>query len=280
MFEVLNNKNNFIMRQYVKLGRYHLWSYFKLQCRLEIDSLSEFDKKNIPANNGSVDSYIKLISKLLVVILFSLLSNTTISQTNEIVNPNGKWFFGAEIGLNTITSYTLDESNSSLQGGILIEYYFAKHWSLSGRVKYFKTGVSFDKPPTGSSSGFFSSPRYAGIFNGEIFAIPINLKWEFRICKNLNGNIKLGYAYNIETKSEYLNYTSNLRTDYPKHYGSVNPGLGFNYFIHEKMSIYIDFENYFGPQRGKTPGFLSEGTQNLNNLLFNIGVKYTFKNKE
>ncbi|MBW1294235.1 outer membrane beta-barrel protein [Aquimarina litoralis] len=213
--------------------------------------------------------------KLLVFILFSLLSNTVASQTEEIINPKGKWFFGAETGLNIITSYDLGESNTSLQGGVLVEYYFAKHWSLSGRLKYFKTGLSFFEEGNGGS--IFGIPSSSGVFNGETFSIPINIKWEFRIYKNFSGNIKLGYAYNFETKSEYLNYTSNLRTDYSKHYGSVNPGVGFNYFVNKKMSVYIDFESFFGPKRGKTPSLLSDGSKYLNNLLLNVGVKYTFK---
>ncbi len=216
-------------------------------------------------------------SKLLVV-FFILLCNIVISQTSEIINPKGDWYFGAEIGLNTITSYTLNESNKSLQGGVLVEYYFAKHWSFSGRVKYFKTGVSFNQ--SGSGAGFFSTSAYSGIFNGEVLAVPVYIKWEFRIYKNLKGNVKLGYAYNIETKSEYLNYTDNLRTDYSRQYGSINPGLGFNYFMNKKTSIYIDVENYFGPARGRTPSLLSNDKKHLNNLVFSVGVKYTFKNKE
>jgi len=246
----------------------------KSQFRIEEDSNSLFDKEIIPTTHV-FSSFDGLGSKLLVVILVSLLSNTIISQTNDIINPKGKWFFGTEIGLNTITSYTLGESKRSIQGGVLVEYYFAKHWSLYGRLKYFKTGLSFDEGPSGG--GFFSSPRYSGIFNGMVLTIPVNVKWEFRIYKNLSGNLKLGYSYNMETKSEYVNYTSNLRTDYPKHYGAVNPGLGITYFVNKKMGIYIDFENYFGPKRGRAPALLSYGTKHLNNLLFNVGVKYTFK---
>jgi hypothetical protein len=80
-------------------------------------------------------------NKILILVVLSLLSNKIISQTNEIVNPNGKWFFGAEIGLNTITSINPNNTNS-IQGGILAEYYFEKHFSISGRIKYFETGVS------------------------------------------------------------------------------------------------------------------------------------------
>lgn len=72
-----------------------------------------------------------------------LSSHNIISQTSSNQNSKGKWYFGAEFGLNTITSLTNHEN--SIQGGILAEYYFSNRWSLSGRIKYFKTGVSYKK---------------------------------------------------------------------------------------------------------------------------------------
>jgi hypothetical protein len=51
------------------------------------------------------------------------------------------WFFGTEIGNNTIISYKLNEPKNSLQTGILAEYFLNEMLSISGRVKYFKTGV-------------------------------------------------------------------------------------------------------------------------------------------
>jgi hypothetical protein len=215
------------------------------------------------------------------------LTNKITAQINENVNPRGNYFFGAEVGLNTINSLTLNESNKSIQGGILAEYYFAKHWSLSGRIKYFKTGVSFHKPEyksTSSSqgmgpnlSGLFDNDEYLGRFEGAVISFPLDIKWEFRIYKNLSGNLKLGYAYNIETKNDYVNYTNNVRTDYPTHYGSSNTGFGFNYFINKKSSIYIDFENYFGAEKGRVPSFLFDGTKYAINNQINIGIKYNLK---
>lgn len=78
--------------------------------------------------------------KILIIVILTLISDKIISQTNGIINPKGKWFFGAEIGLNAITSVHPSKM-TSIQGGFLTEYYFAKNWSVNGRVKYFETGV-------------------------------------------------------------------------------------------------------------------------------------------
>lgn len=204
--------------------------------------------------------------KILTVIILSFFSKETISQTMEFVNPKGNWYFGAEIGINRASSLSLGEDKNSFQGGVLAEYYFAKQWSLSGRVKYFKTGVSFDE-----SGGY-------GVFNGTVIAIPINVKWEFRVYKNLKAYLKLGYVYNIETKSEYGNYSHNLSVDYLKYYGGVNVGYGFNYFINEKMAVYIDFEGYSGASKGTTERFFGRHSHNVENSLVNFGFKYNFKN--
>lgn len=220
----------------------------------------------------------KIKYKVLIIVVLSLLSNKIISQTKEIINPKGIWFFGAEIGMNKINSFANGESKSSFQGGILSEYYFARYWSLSGRIKYFETGVSFYKPNTHSGSWFdLGSDEYFGSFNGAVISIPLDVKWNFRIFKNLGGSLKLGYAYNIETKSNYSNYSENLKTDYSKQYGSVNAGFGFNYFINKNIAIYLDAEFYSGTTKGYSDGLLGRNSYNTENNLINFGIKYNFK---
>lgn len=221
----------------------------------------------------------KYLSVLVLFVFF--LSNTLFSQTNEIVNPKKNWFFGAEIGLNKINSYSFGESKNSFQGGLLAEYYFARHWSLSGKIKYFKTGVSFYKPNT-HSGGFFDlgSDESFGNFKGEVISIPLNLKWEFRIYKNLGGSLKFGIAANFETKSLYGAYSPNAKTDYPKQYGSIITGYGFNYFLNKQMALYLDIEVNSGAVKGTSDGFFGSNTYLTSNNLTNFGIKYNFKNQK
>lgn len=214
---------------------------------------------------------------ILIIIVLSLLSNKITSQTNEIVNPKGKWFFGVEMGTNKINSFSSGETKTSFQGGILTEYYFARHWSVSGRIKYFETGVSFFQPSFYNVLAGFSRDLYSGTFKGAVIAIPFAIKWEFRIYKNLGANLKLGYAFNIETKSTYSNYSNNLSTDYPKQYGSVNPGVGLNYFINKKTSVYFDIERYSGSTKGHIEGILGKTSYEVENVLMSFGTKYSFK---
>ena len=213
-----------------------------------------------------------------MILLFINAVNAQETSKSEIVNPVGKWFFGAEMGLNTITSFRLGEPNKSFQGGILAEYYTGRHWSLSGRIKYFETGVSFYKANTHSGSWFdLGSDEYSGVFKGAVISIPLTIKWEFRIFKNFGGSLKLGYVHSFETKSNYYNYSENLKTDYPKDYGSSISGLGFNYFLSKKTAIYIDFETCFGGRKAKIPALIFDNDQYVMNNIINIGVKHNFK---
>ncbi len=192
---------------------------------------------------------------IFLLVTFPLLMNGQETPTSENINPVGNWYFGAEIGPNTITSYSFNESDKSLQGGILAEFYTGRHWSLTTRIKYFKTGLSYFNQ--GSGSGFLSSSSSFGQFEGAVFTIPLNVKWEFRIWKNLSGNLNFGLNYNYETDNKY--YYSNA-DNYNKYsateYGSYNSGFGFNYFINKKRAVFLNIESYIGGTRGQTGGFV------------------------
>ena len=221
------------------------------------------------------------------ILLYGLVFFVTSVQaqfvTNEIINPKGKWYFGAEIGQNTINSFTLGEPNQRLQGGVLAEYYFARHWSLSGKIKYFETGVSYFKPEIVSSGGGwfnifdnYSRPSLSGSFQGQQLAIPINIKWEFRVRKNFGGNLKIGYVQIFETssKSIYKSNSNHVNFDNDIIYGGINIGYGLNYFLNDHYALYLDIENYSG---GDAKGFTDAGSFYTKNSLLSLGVKYNFK---
>jgi outer membrane autotransporter protein len=150
-----------------------------------------------------------------------------------------------------------------MQGGLTAEYYFAKQWSALGRVKYFKTGVSF------------TSDESYGVFEGAVVSIPLDVKWEFTIFKNLRGNLKLGAAYNYELQSDY-NFPSEMKTDYSKSFFSMNLGAGISYFVSPKMAFYVDLEAYrLGGYKGHRSTIMGNNYY-TDNIHFNLGIKYNF----
>ena len=217
----------------------------------------------------------------LILLLFSpFLMNGQEKSTSENVNPSGNWFLGAEIGPNTITSFSYGESNKSLQGGILAEFYTGRHWSLTGRVKYFETGLSYIKQSSGGGSGFlsFGDSGKAIYFKGAVITIPLNIKWEFRIWKNFSGNLNCGLNYNFETESNYFSTNIDDFEKYSaKEYCSYNTGFGFNYFISKKKAVFVNIESYIGGTRGQTESFIFSKPIYNTNTLINFGYKYNFK---
>lgn len=184
-------------------------------------------------------------------------------------------FLGAEVGLNSIISYNLGEPNKSFQGGFVAEYYFGNHWSLLGKLKYFKTGVSFFK--NGTNGTFLGSETRALIFKGSVLSLPITLNWNYKCFSKLRANFKVGLAYNFETKSKY-ELATNIDSNTPKSFGSFTGGFGLQYIANKKTILFIDVDtNLLGGFKGTDDGFLFPKSYYTNNNLLSIGIKHNFK---
>lgn len=199
------------------------------------------------------------MKKLLLIFLLPFLANAQGTIKPEIVNPKGNWYFGAEIGLNTIAD---GEHDKSLQGGFMAEYYMGKYCSVLGKFKYHKTGLSL-----GSTS--------IQKFEGAVLTVPVNLKLEWKTYRNCRGNIRFGLDLNQEIESKYQNPTS-LKTDLPKLYLDGNFAIGLSYFISRKTAVYFDAEvKGLGREREKTAGWLRP--HSTDNSFLNFGIKHNFK---
>lgn len=193
----------------------------------------------------------------------------------RIISKKKDWFFGAEVGINAVTSYNLGEANKSFQGGFVAEYYFNNHWSLIGKLKHFETGVSFFK--TGTNGTYLSSATKALIFKGSVLSLPICVKWNYKLFSKLKGNLKVGLAYNFETKSNYK-LATNIDTNNPKSFGSFSAGLGLEYIANTKNILYLDFDtNQLGGYKGNDNGFILPTNYYTTNNLLSIGIKHNFK---
>lgn len=207
-----------------------------------------------------------MISKIFIISLLCFTSIKSVSQTKGNNNLQGKLFVGAEFGNNTITSFEPNHING-LQAGIMVEYYFLSFVSISGRIKYFETGVR-DK-----------INNFNGFFKGAVLSIPVNLNGEFKIIKKLKGTVKVGLAANQEVKSNYTPYFSN-KIDASKFYGTFNTGVGICYYLNNKTALYLNYEVFvLGNDRISDQGFkfLPKLPNSPNNNLLNIGIKHCFK---
>lgn len=197
------------------------------------------------------------MKKLFLLVLTPFLINAQIKK--EVINPKGNWYFGVEVGNNTIISYEFNEPKNSLQTGVLAEYSFNNFFSVSGRVKYFKTGVSF-------RNGY--NPR-SGHFDGSVICIPINANVNFNFKTKFYPTLKIGLAWNKEIESNYTYSNS-----YSKSFISINLGAGINYDLNKKVIIYSNIEGYFfGGFKGSSDSFLFKNNYYTENIIINLGVK-------
>lgn len=215
------------------------------------------------------------------LLIFFMSIFRTQAQENEDESMKNTWFIGLEIGGNIIDGiYTNNKKDfpTSFYGGALIEYYISNQFSLIGGVKYFKTGTSFYREEIEPSSRFFcfpscSSPgrdEYKGWYKGEVISFPITLKWYYRIFQNIYGNIALGLSLNYETKSEYKEYSQNLKTDYSSVFGGLNNSFGIDYKINTKIRLFSNIGIFIGPEKGKIDNEIIR----LRNIFFTSGLKY------
>ena len=191
--------------------------------------------------------------KTILTLFILCLTYSTTAQTNNLMNPKNKWFLGIEMGKNEIISTT----KKSTQLGILTEYYFHKNWSITGRVKYFKTGVT----------------DFELNFTGAVISIPLNIKWEFNILEDLRANLNTGMAFNKEVNSNYQ-YAHNRDENFSTIYRTFNTGIGIDYFVSEKIGIYFNLEIYiFGNHRSiHKPWMFANSPENKHH---NFGIKYS-----
>jgi len=214
----------------------------------------------------------KVIKNILVTCLFIALPSSMHSQIDSIFDPSKKWFFGAEMGVTKIDSYSHNEPTTSFQGGLYSEYYFTKKWSVTARLKYFKIGESHG----GASILPILSESYHR-FDGEVISMPLNIKFEYKIIKNFRGNVKIGIAFNQETISKYQ-YPIDKSTNYATFFIDYNIGFGFSYFLTTYTAIYIDFEaKGLGKDRDDSSTFIVP--HSTDNSFVNIGIKHNFKRK-
>jgi hypothetical protein len=217
-----------------------------------------------------------ILSSLLILILLCPAGHKALSQSKEIKGnskaDNSQWhcYFGVEGGLNQITTLRFSEKYNHGQLGVLAEFYLTRNLAICARIKYFDTGVSFSER---ALSGWFGYDAKSGIFRGKVISIPVNLKREYKISPKIRGYFKFGWARNREIKSDY-EFTPNLRTDYSKLYTNFNIGMGFSYFIHTNLAIYLDMENYnFGGAKGHGSGLVFSYYYYVGNNQISLGVK-------
>ncbi len=203
-------------------------------------------------------------TKALFIIMF-FLATQGFTQEKAIIKPTGNWYFGLEAGLS--------HPEKSFSAGVLSEYYVFKNWSVFSKIKYYKVAVDFHKEGNHGTGWAIYIPTYYGTFKGDVLSAALGIKWEWRFNNKLRGHISMGATKNYETKTTYLNYSSNQNThNYKTNYISGVLSYGISYFFNSKTAMYMSYEFYDGTSKGDS----GTGDSHSKGLLTSIGLKKQF----
>jgi hypothetical protein len=207
-------------------------------------------------------------------ILLLLLPIIIFAQHKPIIfNPTNKIYYGLEVGTNDIISNSLSNGLHA-QFGITAEYFISKKWSVQGKLKYYKTSLSYVDPSN------FETKNPFLIFNGNVISIPITANWSFKISKNFRFFAAVGTTYNIETSNNYQ-IPSILNPDLSnikKQYFTSTSTFGLTNAISKNDILYLSIEGNSGSNKAYLDEFLIGNNVKINNSLFNMGIKHNFKN--
>jgi hypothetical protein len=198
---------------------------------------------------------------LLIICVFFLLNNDNFANARRIIednvfNKNQKPFYlGLEAGFNTSTLHGNDtltyfhNAIADYTGGITLQYYMSKKFSVNSGITYSQTGTKFRLPVKGVSDNAASKA-----FGHERFyyiSIPLSFKVEHggRLKYFLYGGGYYAFLLKQERAFERCtaNYGQKVRTnEFSKSDVGVTGGLGISYTTQKLMAFTFDVRNNFG----------------------------------
>jgi hypothetical protein len=188
------------------------------------------------------------------ILTLGLLSTALAAQTDSLqvvtyqhINRNGKFYATAELALTAPKNF-----------GLGAEYYFSPNISLIAKLKTFD--IAFNYHHSGFVGGggfgaFESSPASDNFFRSRNLAIPIGVKWQFKLYHDLTGFLELAAMPYVELSNDQQIIYKNITIKHkPKGIG-YHFGYGLDYAFNPQNSIYLNAET-----------FMSGSAYDVNNL--------------
>ena len=170
--------------------------------------------------------------------LLTLVTLITIGLTNAQVKEKGVIEITPKIGISSFSEFNEDDntnSNSGVELGATVDYYFNHRWSLRSGLIANKMGGKYD-------------------FEGESFedklnyvTIPINANWHFGSTRKWNLNFGLSPSFLSSAKVKVNGYTENLPDDIVESFQlGLTFGIGYKIEVTERFGILIDAQLFSG----------------------------------
>ena len=171
-------------------------------------------------------------------VLLTLVTLLTFGLTNAQVKEKGVIEITPKIGISSFSEFNEDDntnSNSGVELGATVDFYFNDRWSLRSGLIANKMGGKYD-------------------FEGESFedklnyvTIPINANWHFGSTRKWNLNFGLSPSFLSSTKVKVNGYTENLPDDIVESFQlGLTFGIGYKIEVTERFGILIDAQLFSG----------------------------------
>ncbi len=210
------------------------------------------------------------MKSLLQFLMFTLALNLNAQK--------GRLLTGIEAGANIAANPPFNTLSG--QGGIVGEYYFAKQWSVVGKIKYHQANINKSSGGYSSSSagmGFnlFGSPPRDVSYQSQNILIPISIKWNYRIFRNLYGSVDMGPYLNFTLNSKYT--ANNVDVHDRKIFIGFNIGAGVHYQLQNGNSLFANYDFYRGTEIALLESFIFNNYARAGNHHFSVGYLWQLK---
>lgn len=171
-------------------------------------------------------------------ILFSIVALVAFGSANAQIKEKGAIEITPKIGTSSFSEYNegdSTDSNSGVELGATIDYYFNDRWSL-------RSGLIFDKMGGEYSDG---GDFYEDKLN--YISIPVNANWHFGSTRKWNLNFGLSPSFLTKATLVENGFSSKIPSNTIETFQlGMSFGIGYKIGITEKFGILIDAQWFNG----------------------------------
>lgn len=170
-------------------------------------------------------------------ILLSLVALASFGLTNAQMKERGVIEITPKIGISSFSEINEDKntnSNSEVELGATIDYYFNDRWSLRSGLIVNKMGGKY----------IFEGDNYEDKLN--YITIPVNANWHFGSSRKWNLNFGLSPSFLSSAKVENNGFTQDIpKSGIESFQLGLTFGIGYKIEVTERFGILIDAQ-FFG----------------------------------
>lgn len=173
----------------------------------------------------------------------------------QALSPKGHSFAGLEGSATVASNSPYNQISASVAA--VGEHYFANQWSLGLRLRITKYNLNESRggtQTTTSSSGGMG-PSLAGMFSQSTgfidyestqVAVPLSLKWNFRIFRSVHGFLRTGPSLSVKLNSKYEN-SEQLEVQDKVFSPGWESGGGMHFQFKNSGMLFVDYSFGTGP---------------------------------